>query len=485
MNLTAKVMLTLALVIGVALLTASLLIGRSADAAYRSYVAGNRHQRLEQAAALAGQLYAETGSWADVQDQLNQTNGMPGHQGQGRGQGKRRGQEAEQNHPGQGQGQGGQGPAGGDYLLVDSQNGAPLAGDGPPLDAETLAQAVPVMVNGQEAARLAAVLPLDAMGAAEQAMLDQVQRAILWSALAAAGVALLLGALLVSSILRPLRRLEEGVARVAHGELDARVPVQSKDEIGQLATRFNQMAANLQEQEALRQRMVSDIAHELRTPLSVVQGGLQAILDGVYPLEMDEIHTIHDETQLLSRLISDLHELAQAEAGRLPLVRQPIDAETALTQMAARFRSLTGPRAIELRVRPPSPPLTVDADPDRLQQILHNLLGNAVRHTPDGGWIELGAVASDKRVRFWVSNSGPGIPPAQLPHVFERFYRGDASRTREEPDNAEDLGYTSGAGLGLAIVKALTLAHGGQVGVESVVDERTTFWFELPQIERE
>ena len=486
MNLTAKVMLTLTLVIGVALLTASLLIGRSAGAAYRSYVAGSRHQRLEQAAALAGQLYAETGSWAEVQAQLNQAQRLPGHQGQGagRGQGKRRGQETdhetEQDHPGQG------GPAGGDYLLVDSQSGAPLVGDGPPLDDEMLALATPIMVDGQEVARLAAVTPLDAMGSAEQAMLDQVQRAILWSALAAAGVALLLGALLVSSILRPLRRLEEGVARVAQGELEARVPVQSKDEIGQLATQFNQMAASLQEQEALRQRLVADIAHELRTPLSVVQGGLQAILDGVYPLEMDEIRTIYDETQLLSRLIRDLHELAQAEAGRLPLVRQPIDVETALTQMAARFRSLTNPRAIELRITPPASPLTVDADPDRLQQILHNLLGNAVRHTPDGGWIELGAEATaEGRVRFWVSNSGPGIPPARLPHVFERFYRGDASRTREEVESAEDLDYTSGAGLGLAIVKALVLAHGGQVGVESVVDERTTFWFELPRIDRE
>jgi signal transduction histidine kinase len=480
-NLTAKVMLTLALVIGVALLTASLLIGRSAGAAYRNYVAGSRHQRLEQAAALAGQLYAETGSWAEVQAQLNQVEGMPGHQGQGRGQGKRRGQEMEQTHPGQG------GPAGGDYLLVDSQSGEPLVDDGPPLDAEMLISAAPVVVNGEEVARLAAVAPLDAMGSAEQAMLEQVQRAILWSALVAAGVALLLGALLVSSILRPLRRLEEGVARVAHGELDARVPVQSKDEIGQLATQFNRMAANLQEQEALRQRLVGDIAHELRTPLSVVQGGLQAILDGVYPLEMDEVRTIYDETQLLSRLISDLHELAQAEAGRLPLVRQPIAAETALIQMAARFRSLAEPRAIEMRVEPPAPPLSVDADPDRLQQILHNLLGNAVRHTPDGGWIELGAeTADDKWVRFRVSNSGPGIPPAQLPHVFERFYRGDASRTRGEQETAEDVkdfDYTSGAGLGLAIVKALALAHGGQVGVESVVDERTTFWFELPQVE--
>lgn len=482
MNLTAKVMLTLALVIGVALLTASLLIGRSAGQAYRSYVAGSRHQRLEQAAALAGQLYAETGSWTEVQTQLNQAKTFAGHQGAGRGKGRQRGQEAEESHSEPGQG----GPGESDYLLVDSQSGEPLAGDGPPLDTDLLAQAAPVLVNGEEVARLAAVMPLDAMGTAEQAMLEQVQRAILWSALVAAGVALLLGALLVSSILRPLRRLEEGVDRVAHGELDARVPVQSKDEIGQLAIQFNQMAASLQEQEALRQRLVADIAHELRTPLSVVQGGLQAILDGVYPLEMDEVRTIHDETQLLSRLIRDLHELAQAEAGRLPLVRQPIDAATALTQMAARFRSLTEPRAIELRVQPPAHPLSVDADPDRLQQILHNLLGNAVRHTPDRGWIELGAKAgAGERVRFWVSNSGPGIPPAQLPHVFERFYRGDASRARETMEASEEGGYTSGAGLGLAIVKALTLAHGGQVGVESVVDERTTFWFELPRIDRE
>jgi len=491
MNLTAKVMLMLALVIGVALLTASLLIGRSAGAVYRSYVAGDRHQRLVRTAEVAGQLYAATGSWADVQTQVNLTNETPGRQG--RGQGQRRGQAQEQEQgPDQGQGHGG-----GDYVLVDSQSGEPLGGDGPALEPGMLAQAAPVVVDGQEVARLAAVLPLDEISAAEQAMLAQVQRAILWSALAAAGVALLLGALLISSILRPLRRLEEGVARVAQGDLDARVAVQSNDEIGQLATRFNQMATSLQEQEVLRQRLVADIAHELRTPLSVVQGGLQAILDGVYPLEMSEIRNIHDETRLLSRLISDLHELAQAEAGRLPLVRQPIDAETALTQMAARFRAFTEPRAIQMIVKPPAAPLVVDADPDRLQQILHNLLGNAARHTPDGGWIELGAGAAfDQRARFWVTNSGSGIPPAQLPHVFERFYRGDISRARSETEDAKSVregginerineaNQTSGAGLGLAIVKALALAHGGQVGAESVVDETTTFWFELPLAER-
>ena len=286
-------------------------------------------------------------------------------------------------------------------------------------------------------------------------------------------VALVAGGLLAASILRPLRQLEQAVAQVAQGNLDARAPVKGKDEIAQLATSFNQMATNLRHQEDLRQRMVADIAHELRTPLSVVQGNLQAILDGVYPLERAEIQTIADETRVLSRLVSDLHELAQAEAGHLPLERQITPVATVLRQMAESFRTLAEQGSVSLLVDPPQPELAVDADPDRLQQVLHNLLGNALRHTPPAGTVWLAAHATGHAVRFSIKDSGAGIAAADLPHVYDRFYRADSSRSR-------DAGYTSGAGLGLAIVKVLVDAHGGRVGVESREGQGATFWFELP-----
>lgn len=469
MNLTAKVMATLVLVIVVALITAVALIGRSTDNVYRSYVTGFRHQQLQQAAELASQNYAATGSWAAAQAEIDRLNGVTGSDelmsGHGQGRGRQQGTQT----------------AGGmrapEFILVHPESGALLLGDGR-VDAQALAQAAPVFVDGIELALVASVIPVDTVDQAEQALLDQVQRAILWSAAAAGLVALLLGALLISSILRPLRELEAGVAQVAAGDLGVRVNVRSQDEIGQLAANFNRMAVNLQEQEAVRQRMVADIAHELRTPLSVIQGSLQAILDGVYPLEMDEVHSLHDETMLLSRLVSDLHELAQAEAGQLPLTRQPIPVDTVLSQMATRFRALADQRTISISTNPPTAPLIVDADPDRLQQILHNLLGNAIRHTPDGGEIELGAMAAGGNVRFWVQNSGDGIPPAQIPYIFDRFYQGDASRAHQA---APATSQTSEAGLGLAIVKALVLANDGAVGVESVAGEYARFWFELPR----
>jgi signal transduction histidine kinase len=233
------------------------------------------------------------------------------------------------------------------------------------------------------------------------------------------------------------------------------------------------MAANLQQQEVLRQRLVADIAHELRTPLSVVQGNLQAILDGVFPLELDEIRTVQEEARLIARLVTDLHELAQAEAGRLPLVRQQVKVATVIQHMANSFRPLAAEKDITLITDLPAGSLTVDADPDRLHQILTNLLGNAIRHTPKDGEVRLAAVEQIDSIRFSVANSGQGIEPEDLPHIFDRFYRVDTSRERD--DN-----FATNAGLGLAIVKALVEAHGGEIWVESTPGEVAKFTFELP-----
>ena len=234
------------------------------------------------------------------------------------------------------------------------------------------------------------------------------------------------------------------------------------------------MAANLQHQESLRQRMVADIAHELRTPLSVIQGNLQAILDNVYPLTTEEVRTIYSETELLSRLVTDLHDLAQAEAGQLLLTRQQISVTNILGRMAEIFRPMADQKGVKLTTLPPNPDVSVSADPDRLQQVFHNLLGNAFRHTPPGGQIELGAkLGSAGSARFWVQNTGAGIAADQLPFVFDRFYRIDRSRSRSD-------GYTSGAGLGLAIAKAIIESHGGTVGADSRLGIDVVFWFELP-----
>lgn len=455
MNLTVKVLLAFALVIGVALATASLLIGRSANEAYRGYMTGYQRQLMPDVAEEAGELYRSTGSWTVVQDWLDQVASGELLRGR-RGQGAQRMNMASE------------------LLLVDPRSGRPLAkSDLSPPGADLIQNGVPVVVDGETLAIIVSLSHQPGLGQAEQALLDEVNRAIGLSALAAGALALVLGGLLISSILRPLHRLEAGVARVSEGDLETRVDVAGNDEIGRLAQEFNRMASNLQSQEALRQNLVADIAHELRTPLSVVQGNLQAILDDVYPLEREEIALVFSETQLLSRLVADLHELAQAEAGKLSLFQQPVQAAQVLQRVDDAFRSLAKSHDIDLRLLPVDAGLVAYADPDRLQQILHNLLGNAIRHTPDGGVIQLGATSMlDDSVRFWVSNSGSAIKPDELVHVFDRFYRVAAAERKD--------GTTAGSGMGLTITKALVEAHGGSVGAQSGDGEGTTFWFTLP-----
>ncbi len=502
MNLITKILISMAVVILVALAVASLLVDRSVTQATQGYLRAAYQQRLAELAQEAELLYRSTGSWEAVLEELSQA-GQPPHAVRSRG---RRGEA-----PGPPAGAGG--PGMGSILLVDPESGQPLAGPAPgvdgKVDAQELTQGVPIRdAEGEVVALLVATGP--GLGPSEEALLAQVQRAILVAAGVAGLIALLVGGLLTLSILGPLRRLQTGVHRIAQGDLTARVPVQSQDEVGQLATAFNRMAENLEQQEALRQRMVADIAHELRTPLSVIQGSLQAILDGVYPLEQGEIQGIYEETRLLSRLITDLHELAQAEAGQLPLVRQRLDVAQVLEQMASAFQPLAQAKGIQLTVTPPPAPLFVEADPERLQQILHNLLGNALHHVPPQGRVHLAArflaglgegeaaswvgepaaevfreellaqlrSATDdyaNNTLFTVADNGPGMPPEVAAHVFDRFYRADASRS-----HSQEAGIITGAGLGLAISKALVELHGGRMGAVSQPGQGTVFWFALP-----
>ncbi|MBP8110238.1 MAG: HAMP domain-containing protein, partial [Caldilineaceae bacterium] len=468
-------------------------------------------ERLVQMADESSRIYDQTGSWESIQDYLDQSSNT--YRGMGSGVGM--------------MGQRGRGPNGQTQstasrvlFVVDAVTGQALTFPAvQPVDPDVLAVGAPVWVNGVEIARVVDTRDSQsaiqaAIGPAEQTFLNRMNQALVISSVVAGLVALLVGSLLAYSMLKPLSALEEGVMAVAQGKLDTQVPVHGRDEIGQLAAGFNRMAANLHRQETLRQRMVADIAHELRTPLSVVQGNLQALLDGVYPLEKSEISTIYDETRVLSRLIQDLHELAQAEAGNLPLVMQQLAVDDVVTHMAALFRPLAEERAIRITTQtPPTSPIPLLAlgDADRVQQILHNLMGNGLRHTPAAGTLRLtaqvmadgkvtgtgtgggtgvfvgrketkgGGIAHDgyaKFVRFSVTDSGPGIPSADLPHIFDRFYRGDPSRSRE--GDAQTERHTSGAGLGLAIVKALVEAQGGRVGVDSQPGHGATFWFDLP-----
>ncbi|MGQ9815756.1 MAG: sensor histidine kinase, partial [Candidatus Roseilinea sp.] len=261
--------------------------------------------------------------------------------------------------------------------------------------------------------------------------LDELRANILLAALAVGGLAALLGLGISRALTKPLSELTRGARAFAARNWSHRVEPDGPREIVELAGAFNDMAESLQREEMLRRNMAADIAHELRTPVAVIQGNLRAMLDGVYPLERSEIATIHDETLLLNRLIDDLRELALMDAGQLTLSIQPVDVAASLCATAERFSALAEARGITLDAASAAPALYALADPDRLAQILRNLLSNAIRHTPAGGRVTLAAAPAGAMVEVNVRDTGPGMTVEEAARVFDRFYRGDRSRARE------------------------------------------------------
>ncbi|CAN5270976.1 hypothetical protein BH24ACT16_BH24ACT16_01270 [soil metagenome] len=313
------------------------------------------------------------------------------------------------------------------------------------------------------------------VGPAEEAYLASINNALWIAGLIAALAAVVVGLLLARRITRPLRDLNHAAWRVAHGDYEQRVPVRSDDELGELAASFNTMAGAVGRQEALRRQMAADIAHELRNPLAIVQADLEAMLDGVRPLSKDAVASVHEETQLLSRLIADLRDLSLAEAGQLPLKRCTTDFGKLARASVERLAPQARDKEVHLSIEVPEVPKRMpeaNVDQDRISQVLGNLLENALRHTPRGGGVTV-RIESDEpaeTVRVTVSDTGPGIPEDHLPNVFERFYRADPSRTRSG----------GGSGIGLAVVRQLVEAHGGRVWVESPPGEGASFGFTLP-----
>ena len=314
---------------------------------------------------------------------------------------------------------------------------------------------------------------MQAMGDVERQFLNSVNRALWLAAAVALGVAALLSWLLTRQITGPLRRLTAAAKLVAGGQLNHQVEIRSRDEIGELAAAFNTMASSLAKDTELRRQLLADVAHELRTPLTVLQGNLEAMRDGILPPTPEHLAILQEETELLSRLITDLRDLSLAEAGQLRLERVPVGVAELASNSLARVAAQGATKNIALVDEVPAGVPLVMADPHRVEQVLLNLLGNALRYTPEHGRITLGArwePASVPMVTVFVSDTGPGIAPEDLPRVFDRFYRADKSRSRA----------TGGSGIGLAIVRQLVHAHGGRVWAESQPGNGATFYFSLP-----
>lgn len=358
--------------------------------------------------------------------------------------------------------------------LIDEEGvvllGGPGFRPGQHVSEAVLTAATPLQVGGKTVGWLIAPREQFQRSPAEALFLNRMNRTLATGAVGAAAVSLILGALLARTLTRPISELTKATRAVAEGDLDQQVTVRSRDELGELAASFNRMSAELKKARDMRRQMTADIAHELRTPTSLILGHVDAIDDGVLPPSSETFEIIREEAGRLSRLIEDLATLSRVETGELSLVRRRVDPRTLLARAMAAHRPLAEKRGISLatEVEQDLPDLSID--PDRMAQVLGNLLSNALRHTPHGGRITLGARRYDDEVELAVQDTGPGIAPEDLPRVFERFYRTDKSRGRE----------TGGAGLGLAIARSIVELHGGQIWAESELGEGTTFLIRLP-----
>ncbi|HLC23016.1 MAG TPA: ATP-binding protein [Dehalococcoidia bacterium] len=304
-----------------------------------------------------------------------------------------------------------------------------------------------------------------------QSLVASVNRFLLIGGLLAVALALALTFWLSRRISAPVHAMTQAVRRLGQGDFAQRVNVRGNDEVAELGRSFNSMAQGLEQAEQLRRNMVSDAAHELRTPLSNISGYLEAIKDGVAQPDSETIQSLHEEAVLMGKLVNDLQELTLADAGELILSRRPEDIADTIRKAISAMQPKIDLGGLSVHLDVPAGRLSCDIDSQRIGQVLRNLLANALTHTPDGGSITVSARESGNQVEVIVSDTGEGIPPGDLPHVFDRFYRVDRSRTRD----------TGGSGLGLTIVKRLVEAHGGTIQVQSEPGKGSRFTFTLPK----
>jgi two-component system OmpR family sensor kinase/two-component system sensor histidine kinase BaeS len=360
--------------------------------------------------------------------------------------------------------------------LVDSA-GQPVFRTGPggmsgPPWAEHPYARIPIEVNGQTVGELQVRMGMGpTRGRPVSDLPEQLSRLLLLLAVGGGVVGLTLSVLASRSLTAPLSRLAAAAHDIGARNFSRRVELAGTDEVREVAQAFNEMADRLEQAETLRRNLMADVAHELRTPLSVLQGNLRALLDDLYSLDKAEIGRLYTQTRLLGRLVDDLHDLAQAEAGQISLTYQTIDLGQLVCETAGSHQPVAEESGITLRTQIDADLPALSADEGRITQVLHNLITNALRHTPPGGTITVRATATSGVVVLIVQDNGDGIAPEHLPHIFDRFYRTDGSRTRT----------TGGAGLGLAIVRAIVLAHGGSIDVVSGgVGQGSTFTVRLP-----
>lgn len=440
-SLYVRLLLAFTLVVGVGIAIAAIVASVTAGHELNTFVRTTDSAYVDDLARKLEDFYRSTGSWSEVGSVFAALPPVAGRlQLQDAG-----GTVIAQSSPASGAGR--------------ANAGQGRRGQGPGDASGASTRTVPLFVDGQQVGTLLATGGLGASVAASATdrFNERVRLALVIGGIAALVAALALAMLFALSITRPLRRLRDVTRRVANGDYSQRASVGGPSETADLGASFNQMAEALESGQQQRRQLLADIVHELRTPLSVIQGTAQGFIDGVIPADERHAAVIRDESALLGKIVADLRDLSLAETGELRLETKPVD----LADLAERATGAIRQRAAEQKVKlelvleEDLPPALVD--PDRTLQILSNLLDNAVRHTPEGGQITL-SVSQDGPTRLLaeVRDSGEGIATEHLPHIFDRFYRVDPSRSRR-----------GGTGLGLAIVRQLARAQGGDVTVES------------------
>ena len=462
MNLFQKGLLAFTVVILVVVITVAALAGYSTETEFRRYAATSNQRTLRLMDSLVA-YYRQQGDWAGLQQVFAGLVESPG--GYGRQDGTI------------GQGSvAAQGVRDIVYRVADVERWilATTEGElqGRLSDAEIKA-ALPLLLEDT----LVGYLALDVPGGANTG-LDEHANAFLtqlrWALAIGAGVAFVVGlviaGLLTRSIVSPLRALTRTAETISQGRFDVRAEVRGADEIARLSTTFNAMAANLERAEQARQSQTADIAHELRNPLAVLQSSLEALADGIYAPTPENIDPALDQVQLLNRLVEDLRTLALADAGRLSLELQPVDINVLLARVAEGYRDGFRANGVALTLEPAdSLPVTM-VDYARLSQVVNNVLTNAIRYVPAGCTVWVKSFPEDEGVTVRVIDNGPGVQADQLPYLFDRFWRGEPSRSR----------HTGGSGLGLAIAYQVLEAHGGRIWAELTEGGGLTVSFWLP-----
>lgn len=331
---------------------------------------------------------------------------------------------------------------------------------------------VPIIDNGKNVGTLSILdRDLERLYELQERVLTSMTDATVIGVVATAIVALLVGAWLTRLLTQPLQLLISAIYRISAGDLRSQLRLSTQDEFGQVAQAFNDMAEKLHRMEEVRKHLVADVAHELRTPLTIIQGQLELVQQGVRKPDPATLLPIQDEVMRLTRLVDDLHQLSLAEAGVLKFEKREADIVSLVARVVDNFQIEAEDRSIDVSLSATAEQILLPMDPNRITQVLVNLLGNALRYTPEGGQVRIDILETPIAVRISVSDTGHGIAAEHLPHLFDRFYRIEAARSRG----------SGGMGLGLAIAKEYVEAHGGRIDVTSEASRGSVFVVTLPK----